>query len=100
VAAALLKALQTPLTGTSANLSGNPGCRRVEDLEFQIAGRLDLILDAGPLSGGIGSTVVDVTVDPPEILREGEVSAAAILNMFPKVVQIPSKKTEGEKIRS
>jgi len=81
VAAALVQALQTPLTGTSANLSGSPGCRRIEDLEFQIASRLDLILDAGALKGGRGSTVVDVTVDPPKILREGEVSAAEILTI-------------------
>ena len=34
---------------------------------------LDLILDAGPLKGGVGSTVVDVTGETPVILREGEV---------------------------
>jgi L-threonylcarbamoyladenylate synthase len=82
VAAALVNALQTPLTGTSANLSGRPGCRRIEDLEFQIAGKLDLILDAGPLQGGRGSTIVDVTVDPPKILREGEVSGAEITTLL------------------
>lgn len=78
-AAALVKALQTPLTGTSANLSGKTGCRRIEDLEFQIAGKLDLILDAGPLKGGRGSTVIDVTVGKPKILREGEISGAEIM---------------------
>jgi L-threonylcarbamoyladenylate synthase len=82
VAAALVKALQTPLTGTSANLSGKPGCRRIEDLEFQIASKLDLILDAGPLKGGRGSTVVDVTAAKPEILREGEISAAQIMELL------------------
>ena len=82
VAAALVNALQTPLTGTSANLSGKPGCRRIEDLETQIADKLDLILDAGPLSGGIGSTVVDVTIEPPRILREGEISAAEIMTIL------------------
>jgi L-threonylcarbamoyladenylate synthase len=81
VAAALVKALQTPLTGTSANLSGKPGCRRIEDLEFEIAGNLDLILDAGPLKGGPGSTVIDVTADKPQILRAGEISAAAIMDL-------------------
>lgn len=81
VAAALLRALQTPLTGTSANLSGKPGCRRIEDLEYQIAGKLDLILDAGPLKGGRGSTVVDVTLDPPKVLREGEVSEIEIMKL-------------------
>jgi L-threonylcarbamoyladenylate synthase len=82
VAAALVKALQTPLTGTSANLSGRPGCRRIEDLEFQIAGKLDLILDAGSLKGGRGSTVVDVTAAKPEILREGEISTAEIMDFI------------------
>ena len=81
VAAALVKTLQTPLTGTSANLSGKPGCRRIEDLDFQIAGNLDLILDAGPLMGGRGSTVIDVTADKPIILREGEISAAQIMDL-------------------
>jgi len=82
VAAALVKALQTPLTGTSANLSGKPGCRRIEDLETHIADKLDLLLDAGPLRGGIGSTVVDVTVEPPKILREGEVSGTEIIQLL------------------
>jgi L-threonylcarbamoyladenylate synthase len=81
VATALVKALQTPLTGTSANLSGRPGCRRIEELELQIANGLDLILDAAALKGGRGSTVVDVTAEPPEILREGEVSAAEIMKL-------------------
>lgn len=81
VAAALVKALQTPLTGTSANLSGRPGCRRIEDLEFQIASNLDLILDAGPLKGGRGSTVIDVTAEKPKILREGEISGAEIMDL-------------------
>jgi L-threonylcarbamoyladenylate synthase len=42
---------------------------------------LNLILDAGPLNGGIGSTVVDVTIDPPEILREGEISTAELMEL-------------------
>jgi L-threonylcarbamoyladenylate synthase len=79
-ASALVKHVKGPVTGTSANLSGRAGCHRAQDLEPQIAGRLDLILDAGALMGGVGSTVVDVTVDPPRILREGQVTANDILN--------------------
>ena len=79
-ASALVKHVKGPVTGTSANLSGRAGCHRAQDLEPQIAGRLDLILDAGALMGGVGSTVVDVTVDPPRILREGQVTASDILN--------------------
>ena len=77
---ALVKHVKGPLTGTSANLSGQPGCDRAQDLDPAIADQLGLILDAGTLSGGIGSTVVDVTVNPPQIIREGQVAANDILS--------------------
>lgn len=76
----LVKHIKRPLTGTSANISGQPGCRRPKDLDPTIARQLDLILDAGTLMGGIGSTVVDVTVTPPRILREGAVSSRDVLS--------------------
>ena len=79
VAFALVKDIQRPLTGTSANLSGRPGCYRASDLDPMIVGQLGLILDAGALIGGIGSTVVDATVTPPQILREGAVTASQIM---------------------
>ena len=75
VASALAKHVQRPLTGTSANISGQPGCYRARDLDPTIANQLGLILDAGTLIGGVGSTVVDVTVTPPQILREGAVTS-------------------------
>jgi len=74
VAAAIVSGMGGPLTGTSANLSGQPGCADIADLDDRVAGRLDAVLDAGPLQGGPGSTVIDVTVDPPRILREGTIS--------------------------
>jgi L-threonylcarbamoyladenylate synthase len=79
VALALTKSVKGPITATSANITGQDGCSRIQDLEPLIADKLDLILDAGPLKGGIGSTVIDVTVDPPKILREGAISAKVIL---------------------
>ncbi|MBW2408868.1 MAG: threonylcarbamoyl-AMP synthase [Deltaproteobacteria bacterium] len=74
-ARALVNAVQAPITGTSANLSGKPGCHRINDLEPQIARGLDLILDAGDLKGGAGSTVVDVSTNRLQIIREGAVPA-------------------------
>jgi L-threonylcarbamoyladenylate synthase len=79
VAAALAGAIQGPVTGTSANVSGCPGCHQIGDLRPEVAQQLDLILDAGPLEGGRGSTVVDVTEEVPRILREGVVSEKEIL---------------------
>jgi L-threonylcarbamoyladenylate synthase len=84
VAAALARAIQGPLTGTSANLSGQPGCHRIEDLPPAVTGQLDLFLDAGPLEGGRGSTVVDVTGEVPRVLREGVVSEKEIMAMCGK----------------
>lgn len=82
VAVALVKAVQNPITATSANLADQKGCYRIDDLDPLIAERVDIILDAGPLKGGVGSTVVDVTVDPPVILREGAVAAKDIFDLL------------------
>ncbi len=78
VTSALVKAAGCPITGTSANISGQPGCHRVTDLAESLIQNVDLVLDAGDLSGGTGSTVVDTTLETPSILREGVVSASAI----------------------
>ena len=82
VAAALIRSLGRPITGTSANLSGESGCCRLGDLNPQLIRQLDAALDAGPLKGGSGSTVVDVTGDIPRILREGEISATELLTVI------------------
>lgn len=81
VAAALVRAVGGPVIGTSANLSGVCGCAAVKDLDPAILKAVDLVLDAGPLSGK-PSTVVDVSGRQPIILREGTVPAADILEAF------------------
>ncbi len=78
VALALSKVVGGPLTATSANITGDSGCSTVSDIDLRISNNVDLILDAGPLKGGTGSTVVDVTIDPPKILRDGAISAKDI----------------------
>jgi len=78
VALALAKRMGGPITGTSANFYGYSGCSEIDHIDFLIAEKLDLILDAGPLEGGVGSTVVDVTGEIPRILREGVVPAEDI----------------------
>ena len=84
IASALVSALGSPVTGTSANISGNAGCFQVDDLDKKISDSVDLILDAGPLKGGAGSTVVDVTHKMPLILREGELSQKEIFDAIGK----------------
>jgi L-threonylcarbamoyladenylate synthase len=75
VASALTKLLDNPITGTSANLSGQSGVADIRNLDSMILDKVDLVLDAGPLLGGAGSTVVDVAQNKCIIVREGIISA-------------------------
>ena len=74
LAAALARAVDSPITGTSANISGRPGCVTAKEVYYSLGRGVDLILDGGETKGGKGSTILDVTVDPPEIIREGMIS--------------------------
>jgi L-threonylcarbamoyladenylate synthase len=78
VARALVKCINVPITGTSANLSGQKGCSKPSELNQFIIGQADLILNAGRLKGGSGSSIVDVTSSKISILRAGVISAAKI----------------------
>ena len=78
VAKALVESVEFPITGTSANLSGQNGCNRTSQLAPSIIDLADLVLNAGVLKGGTGSTIVEVTALNINIIREGEVSARKI----------------------
>ena len=82
MAVAIVTELASPLTGTSANLSGKGGCSDISCLEEQVAEQLDGVVDSGPLKGGPGSTVIDVTFDPPRILRQGTISDKEIQSVL------------------
>ena len=71
IATALARAIDGPITGTSANISHQPACISAEEVDYSLGEEVDLILDGGKTRGGKGSTIVDVTMDPPHILREG-----------------------------
>ncbi|MFH1490050.1 MAG: L-threonylcarbamoyladenylate synthase [Pseudomonadota bacterium] len=78
IATGLARAAGVPITGTSANISGQPPCMRAEEVLQALEGEVDVILDGGKTQGGEGSTVLDVTVTPPEILREGMLGYEAL----------------------
>jgi len=71
---ALMAALGAPLAATSANLSGHPSPVTAQEVEAELGGRIELILDGGRCPGGIPSTVLDLTTDPPTILRAGAIA--------------------------
>lgn len=71
---ATIKALGKPLACPSANLSGHPSPKSAGDVLSQLAGRIDAVLDGGACSVGIESTILDMTVTPYRILRQGGLS--------------------------
>jgi len=82
VARALIAAAGMPLATTSANRSGEPSPVTAEEVMAQLGGRIDLILDGGRCPGGVPSTVLDLTVSPPAVLRPGPVSDRDIERMI------------------
>lgn len=76
----LTQKLGHPLTATSANLSGAPECSSAGEVARQIGQQVDAIVDLGKSAGGKGSTIIDATVDPPQILREGVIGRISIQN--------------------
>jgi len=78
IARAMIKKVGRPITGTSANFSGSPGYGSVDAMPLEFAAAVDWVIDAGPLTGGMESTVVDVTVNPPNVLREGRISTTIL----------------------
>jgi L-threonylcarbamoyladenylate synthase len=78
VAKALVRHFGGAITATSANLSGCPAVFDLKNLDRRISDEVDLIMDAGVLAGGVGSTVLDATCWPPRMIREGAVSRQKI----------------------
>lgn len=72
VCRALAKKIGGAITGTSANLSGQPSCRTAAEVEESLDGRIQLVIDGGTLRGK-ESTVVKVAGNAVEVLREGSV---------------------------
>ena len=75
---ALIEGLESPVVGTSANLSGQPSPLTADEVHSQLGDKIDLIIDGGRCPGGRESTVVDVTGEIPVVLREGIIPAAVL----------------------
>lgn len=77
----LSRLLGEPITGTSANVSGGPEALTAGDVRSQLGQQVDFVIDGGACEGGEPSTVVDCTVDPPRIVREGALGREEIERM-------------------
>jgi L-threonylcarbamoyladenylate synthase len=82
LAVSLARGLGHPITGTSANLSGQPSARDPAEARRQLDGRVDLFVDAGRCAGGLESAIIDASGQEPVILREGAIPGEAIRQVW------------------
>ena len=80
VACALIDRSAHPITGTSANISGQASCSNAEEVMKQLGERIPLVLDSGETGGTISSTIVDLHGEDWRIVRVGQVSEDEIKN--------------------
>jgi L-threonylcarbamoyladenylate synthase len=78
VPVSLIRRLGSPVVGTSANISREPSPLTAREVEKQLGGKVDMIIDAGRCPGEVESTVVDVTGKSPVISRRGIISEEEI----------------------
>jgi L-threonylcarbamoyladenylate synthase len=74
VARELVRALGDPITAPSANVTGEAPPRTAAEVLRYFGDAIDLVLDGGETSGGLPSTVLDVSVDPPRLIRAGAIT--------------------------
>lgn len=97
-AQAFLRFVDLPIAAPSANISKHVSPVSAEHVYYDLNGKIPLILDGGACSGGIESTVCDVTGDYPVVLRQGLVSREMIERAVGRCeVYVPK---EGEQVRS
>lgn len=93
IAAHLAQNLSGALTATSANISGKKECSSAYEVIETLGDTVDAVIDGGVTPGGSGSTVVDVSMEPPVILREGIIPSSLIHEI---IGHSPYNKREGD----
>lgn len=104
VALALIRESGCPVAAPSANLAGKPSPTSAEHVSADLDGRIDAVLDAGPTVVGVESTVLDMTVDPPEVLRPGGTTYELLESFLGEVklnpIAVADKSLSLEKVKS
>lgn len=96
IARALINAAGVPIAAPSANSSGRPSPTSAAHVLTDLDGKIDMIIDGGECSGGIESTIIDLTAENPVILRPGLITAKQIENVLGRPVAFSKGHTAGE----
>lgn len=89
VALEIIRRLDRPITGTSANRSGQQDLLDIDSIRAELADDVDYIVQSGPQPDGTPSTIIDMTAEVPKLLRQGALPFEQILreagiNQIPK----------------
>ena len=79
----LVNRVGRPLAVTSANLSGLPTPATAQGVAEQLGADLPLVLDGGPSPTSQPSTIIDLSLSPPQLLRQGDLSLAQLREFLP-----------------
>lgn len=85
VALSLLHALEGPLVGTSANISGMPSAVTASQVAENLGNKVDMIIDGGKCDIGIASTIIDLSLPVPRLLRQGSITTSQIERLVGKI---------------
>lgn len=103
VARELIRRAGVPVAAPSANLSGSPSTTTAQHCLDDLDGRIDAIVDGGPCTVGVESTVLSLAEGPPRLLRPGAVTAEALSVLLPGLVldeAVTSQPAPGARVAS
>lgn len=98
IALSIIRKSKKPIAAPSANTSGNPSPTKAEHVIQDLMGKVDMIIDGGNTCIGLESTVVDMTMETPMILRPGGVTIEDIITVLGKCDYDPAIIKKDEKI--
>ena len=103
VTRAIIERSGVPVAAPSANTSGRPSCTTAEHVREDMWGKIDGIVDGGPCQVGVESTIIDLTVTPPQLLRPGGLPLESLRDALGEVTvdkAVTQKMADGEKPRA
>ena len=103
VTLAILRAADLPVAAPSANTSGRPSPTTAEHVLEDMDGKIDAVVDGGPCAVGVESTILDLTLTPPRVLRPGGVTLEQLRQVLGEVAvdqAVTRQMGEGERPRA
>lgn len=90
VAARLIALSGVPVAAPSANTSGRPSPTTADHVWEDMEGKIDMVIDGGPVGIGVESTIVDVSCEPPAVLRPGAITMEMLQEVLGEVTIDPA----------